>query len=79
MSKIIKQVFPAKADTTFVIRKDAAVHVDWTPIVRFEASPENTKILWNNAGLSAIGIDRNSWAKEWASAIRALAGKTGHV
>ena len=58
MAKIIKAVFPNKSNSTFVVRKNAAVHVDWTPVVRFEAATDHTTILWNNAGLEAAGIER---------------------
>ena len=59
MQRAIKSAYPDKAAGVYVVKKDSAVHVDWTPVVRFEASSStDLRILWNHAGLASAGLDR---------------------
>lgn len=42
-----------------LVKKDSSITVDWVHVAEIEATPEQTKVLWNHAGVQKAGIVKN--------------------
>ena len=65
LSKIIKAEFPAY--DVNMVRRDVAVYVQWVPSVRVVVEPGSNKLLWNQAGLDTLEINRATITEKFNS------------